>query len=79
MKPIKVTSENYIELKKDLRLYLAGEIGKYLNYAGSYESLSYLLNRSKLYVRKIIDRKASIEKLEKLMIECQTKIKLNTF
>lgn len=71
-----LTLENYAEAKKDLRLFLAGEIGKYLTHAGSYEKLSLLLGKSNLYVRMIINRTSSIEKLEKLLKECQKKVKL---
>lgn len=74
--PVRLTLENYIEVKKDLRLFLAGEIGRYLTHAGSYEKLSLLLNKSPLYVRMIVNRQSSIEKLEKLLKECQKKIKL---
>ena len=74
--PVKLTLENYAETKKDLRLFLAGEIGKYLTHAGSYEKLSLMLGKSNLYVRMIINRKSTIEKLETLLKECQDKVKL---
>ena len=70
-----ITKNNYNIIKKNLILYLIGEIGIYVKSSGSMEKLSLLLNRSKLYVRMIIGRKSSIEKLETLLDECRRKIR----
>ena len=70
-----ITDKNFSDKKKELRLFLAGEIGKYINRAGSAENLSLLLDRSETYVRMILKRKATTERLENLWNECKEKIK----
>jgi hypothetical protein len=70
-----ITSKNYKEVRTELKLYLAKEIGLYIHRAGSTEKLSLLLDRSITYVRIILDRNPTIEKLESLLEECRRKVK----
>ena len=70
-----ITNKNYKEARTELKLYLVREIGLYIHRAGNTEKLSLLLNRGITYVRIILDRNPSIEKLEGLLEECRRKIK----
>lgn len=70
-----ITEKNHKQVKTDLRIFYAGEIGRFINRAGSMEKLSLLLNRSITYVRIILDRNPTLEKLESLYEECRRKIK----
>jgi hypothetical protein len=70
-----ISEKNYKEKRTELKLYLVKEIGLYIHRAGSTEKLSLLLDRSITYVRIILDRNPSIEKLEDLLDECRRKIK----
>jgi len=70
-----ITSKNYKEARTELKLYLVREIGLYIHRAGSTEKLSLLLNRSITYVRIILDRNPTIERLESLLDECRRKVR----
>lgn len=70
-----INSKNYKEARTELKLYLVREIGLYIHRAGSTEKLSLLLNRSITYVRIILDRNPTIEKLESLLEECRRKVR----
>lgn len=70
-----ITEKNYKEARTELKLYLAKEIGLYIHRAGNTEKLSLLLDRSITYVRIILDRNPTIEKLEGLLEECRRKVK----
>ncbi len=70
-----ITEKNYAETRTELKLYLAKEIGLYIHRAGSMEKLSILLDHSITYVRLILNRNPTIEKLESLCNECKRKIK----
>ena len=70
-----ITEKTYKQTRTELKLYLVQEIGLYIHRAGNSEKLSLLLNRSITYVRIILDRNPSIEKLESLLDECRRKIR----
>ena len=70
-----MNEKKYLDAKTELRLFLVGEVGRYINRAGSTEKLSLLLGRSLTYVRVILDREPTLERLELLWKECKEKIK----
>ena len=66
-----ITDKNHKPVKHDLRIFYASEIGRFINRAGSQENLSILLGKSKTYVRMILNREATTERLESLYEECK--------
>ena len=70
-----VTEKNHENIKTELRLFYAGEIGKAINRAGSMEKLSMLLGKSSTYVRMTLSRETTTEKLESLYNECKEAFK----
>lgn len=73
---MKITKQNYEEIKKSMREFLIAEIEKYIKKAGDKKRLSLMLNHEDSYVWKKYKRAllGSISGLDKLYRECLEKI-----
>jgi len=71
---MKITKENYDEIKSSMAEFLNAEIARYVKFAGSREGLDAKLGRSNRHSTMILKRQ-SFSALERLWRECKNKIK----
>lgn len=76
---MKITKDNFDDIKKTEREFLIAEIEKYIAKAGDKKSLSLSLGREMSYVFKKYKRalKGNTAGLEKLYKECKEKLDAN--
>lgn len=71
---MKITKDNFDNVKNSLREFLESEIERYIEIAGSKNKLGEALGYSTKYVN-MIQARNSFEGLEYLWRECRTKLK----
>jgi hypothetical protein len=67
---MKITNDNYDEIKSSMAEFLNAEISKHVKLAGSRENLDLRLNRSDRHTTMIL-RRQSFSALERLWRECK--------
>lgn len=71
---MKITKDNFDDVKNSLRVFLESEIERYVGIAGSKNKLGEALGHSTKYVNMIQTRN-SFEAMEVLWRECQQRLK----
>jgi hypothetical protein len=67
---MKITNDNYDEMKSAMAEFLNAELSRYVKLAGSRENLDTMLNRSDRHTTMIL-RRQSFSALERLWRECK--------
>lgn len=70
---MKITAENYCDIKFQMSQFLNSEIGRYVEKSGSRIKLSLFLGESEKFVEMIIKRQ-SFSALERLWKRCREKM-----
>lgn len=71
---MKITKDNFDDIKNSLREFLDSEIERYVELVGSKNKLGEALGHSTKYVNMIQSRN-SFEAMEELWRECQQRLK----
>lgn len=74
---MKITADNYDELKAAMDTFLRAEIDRYVEHAGGKRALAAALGKSCTYIIMAL-RRDSIVGLEEVWRECRAKLKLVT-